>query len=277
MIEEINAWLFSNTPQSVLSCLQITAGTNDEQHSNRFTRLIKIWLEIPSRQSLHAYNLTTTFKVNSIRFIACVMSLMTLPSQWTYSKTRDNILLIDPPHGIYSIPLDAARSDKTDPSIPHTERDIKGSDIPLRMTDTDGDGRGDVCDLETCDDEIDNDGDGDYDEPLECEEEDDVCDAGGDGIDNDGDGQIDEPGEDFPPRDADQDNCQHASNPDQEDADGNGRGDVCDADRDGDGIPDDEDNCPEIENTDRKSAVEGKSVDLGGRRIIKKPEFPFFG
>ena len=66
-----------------------------------------------------------------------------------------------------------------------------------------------------------------------------------DSTESDGDGVADE-----------EDNCPHASNPDQEDADNDGTGDACDQDGDvddgdGDEVNDDMDNCPNAANTDQ--------------------------
>jgi hypothetical protein len=49
----------------------------------------------------------------------------------------------------------------------------------------------------------------------------------------------------------DDDNCDDATNPNQEDLDDDGLGDVCDADDDGDGVNDDVDNCPTDPNADQ--------------------------
>ncbi len=61
--------------------------------------------------------------------------------------------------------------------------------------------------------------------------------------DTDGDGVLDSA-----------DNCDNASNPQQEDADEDGIGDVCDSDRDGDNVANVDDNCPDISNEDQTDA-----------------------
>jgi hypothetical protein len=94
--------------------------------------------------------------------------------------------------------------------------------------DTDGDGQGDVCDM-------DDDGDGLFDDldpcPLLWQ------DIYNRDVDTDGDGVGNSC-----------DNCQHIPNPDQINTDGIGRGDACDYDDDEDGIEDIYDNCPLVPN-----------------------------
>ena len=117
------------------------------------------------------------------------------------------------------------------------------------QADTDGDGKGDVCDN-------DKDGDGVLNSDDNCPEtaNEDQSDIDGDGIgdvcddDIDGDGILN-----------DSDNCPETANEDQADMDGDGIGDVCDDDKDGDTILNAEDNCPETANEDQ-SDIDGDGL-----------------
>lgn len=114
--------------------------------------------------------------------------------------------------------------------------------------DLDGDGIGDVCDVDVDGDEVPNDvdncpftanpdqADSDQDGTGDiCEPE---ADGDGDGVNNA------------------EDNCSLTANPDQADQDQDGIGDVCDNDRDGDGIRNDLDNCPRTANPDQGEACD---------------------
>ena len=146
---------------------------------------------------------------------------------------------------------------------------------------TDGDGRGNVCDADD-----DNDGVSDDEEAVGCElvadcdedgigdlpdncpqtASDDLLDTDKDGMGNicDADDDNDEVSDEeeaagcalLADCDADgiedgMDNCPIHPNPFQEDDDGDQIGDVCDQDEDKDGILDHEDNCPAAENVDQ--------------------------
>jgi streptogramin lyase len=150
--------------------------------------------------------------------------------------------------------FDPGIADADDDGIPN-----RADNCPLianpDQRDTDGDGRGDVCDAF----------------PLDAHE---TRDTDGDGI---GDNR---------------DSCPVIANPDQRDTDGDGVGDVCDvcptggADTDGDGVcdpvdPDDDndgvvdeaDNCPLIANADQ-SDFEGGGGDGVGNACDNCPYWP---
>ncbi|PJF39954.1 MAG: hypothetical protein CUN55_13325, partial [Phototrophicales bacterium] len=91
--------------------------------------------------------------------------------------------------------------------------------------DTDGDGKGDVCDG-------DDDNDGIADGLDACSKVAGVASAQG-CPDADGDGVRDS-----------QDNCPNTPNPSQANNDGDSQGDACDSDDDNDGVPDSSDQCP---------------------------------
>ena len=129
------------------------------------------------------------------------------------------------------------------------------------QVDTDGDGQGDVCDLDDDDGLLDTeeqaigtdpksadsdaDGIADYDEVTdpaapEDTDGDGTIDALDTDTDSDDDGVLDGT-----------DDCRTVANPDQTDTDGNGVGVACDGDLDGDGTPNATDNCPSLANPDQ--------------------------
>ena len=105
-------------------------------------------------------------------------------------------------------------------------RDVYNAD----QIDTDGEGGGDLCDL-------DDDGDGVLDAVDLCPRH---ADPPGERGDGDGDGVGDAC-----------DNCVAAANADQADGDGDGVGDACEPDRDDDGVLNEVDNCPDAYNPDQ--------------------------
>ena len=170
----------------------------------------------------------------------------------------------------------------TDPLLADTDSDATNDDTdncPLvsgAQTDTDSDGKGDVCDSDD-----DNDGLSDTEEgalgtnalladtdsdtvgdaldncPVNSNstQQDSDADGAGDACDtdNDNDGVLD----------AAPDNCPLVSNPDQTDTDSDNVGDACDADDDGDTFLDGADNCPLVNNdqTDTDSDGAGDACD----------------
>ena len=113
------------------------------------------------------------------------------------------------------------------------------------QADTDGDGKGDVCD-----DDLDGDGVPNADDNCRNVPNADQADSDGDGVgdacetDRDGDGVDDT-----------QDNCPDKPNHDQADMDGDGIGDVCDDDADGDGYTMSEGDCADLD-PDRNPGAE---------------------
>lgn len=182
-------------------------------------------------------------------------------------------------------------------NVPPYSRGFIDGDV--RQTDTDGDGYGDLCDVEEnpCGD-LDNDLDGvhDYCDNCEYDKNYDQTDTDGDGYGDACDVVVDACGSDD--TDGDDvmdlcDNCATVSNPSQDDADSDGVGDLCDnckdvsnpssaglsayltsgtssttgsqQDTDSDGLGDDCDNCPSTSNedqTDADSDLVGDSCDL---------------
>jgi len=156
------------------------------------------------------------------------------------------------------------------------------------QTDTDGDGRGDICA-----DDLDNDSIADsvdvcpnIPDPDQADEDHDGL---GDACDNDDDGdgiedsfdncplvanqdQSNMDGDDLgdacdPDIDGDRfdnnaDNCPGVFNSDQADIDGDGLGDACDADNDNDGVTNASDNCPMIANADQSDTDRDGVGDL---------------
>ncbi len=115
------------------------------------------------------------------------------------------------------------------------------------QTDTNGNGKGDPCDV----DPNDRDSDGvvnaadncpDHFNPSQvnsdADPQGDACDAYPFDRDNDGVGDA-------------ADNCPTVFNPTQDDDNGNGVGNACETDLDGDGVPNTSDNCPLIANPDQ--------------------------
>lgn len=134
------------------------------------------------------------------------------------------------------------------------------------QTDTDGDGKGDICDPD-----MDNDGILNEDDNCPLVQNPDQTDTDGDGFgdacdncknqrnpkqrDSDHDlvGDVCDTNNDLD-RDGVQDNrdnCMEEANADQKDTDGDGVGDMCDDDDDNDGIKDIDDNCPLVSNPDQ--------------------------
>jgi hypothetical protein len=109
------------------------------------------------------------------------------------------------------------------------------------QSDTDGDGKGNACDL---DDDNDGVADGSDNCPSAANADQLDTDSDGDGdacdSDDDGDGVLDA-----------SDNCPLLQNLGQEDLDGDGEGDTCDSDDDGAGVADDVDNSPRVANADQ--------------------------
>lgn len=102
------------------------------------------------------------------------------------------------------------------------------------QADTDGDGKGDVCDTD-----VDTDGDGADDDIDNCPT---VSNPDQSDIDNDGNGDACDADMDGDTVENASDNCPAVSNPGQGDRDGDGVGDACDTDADGDGVDDKVDN-----------------------------------
>ena len=132
-----------------------------------------------------------------------------------------------------------------DPDDDHDGRLDGADNCPYEQNadqlDTDGDGRGDVCD-------DDQDGDGIPDLSDNCPNA-----VNPTQLDTDHDGQgdpCDADGEGDGVPDA-SDNCPGVVNADQANLDGDAEGDVCDSDDDGDGTADPADNCPRAANADQ--------------------------
>ncbi|MCH2191041.1 MAG: thrombospondin type 3 repeat-containing protein [Gammaproteobacteria bacterium] len=129
------------------------------------------------------------------------------------------------------------------------------------QADSDMDGEGDVCDLDTNDADNDNVADSQDNCPAIANE--DQADADGDGVGDACDAE-------FNDQDADMvgdalDNCPADSNADQSDLDVDGLGDVCDLDDDADSVLDVNDNCPIDANSDQADSDgdgAGDSCDL---------------
>jgi hypothetical protein len=150
--------------------------------------------------------------------------------------------------------------------IPNAEDNCRLAANP-EQRDIDGDGIGDLCDMDIDGDGVPNDvdncpfvpnpdqADTDQDGTGDtCEPE---ADGDGDGISNA------------------VDNCPLTANPDQADQDQDGIGDVCDNDIDGDGIRSDLDNCPEVANPDQSAVcddiVSTNNLSLGLENIRIQP------
>lgn len=141
----------------------------------------------------------------------------------------------------------------------HITRDYDGDGIPeptdncpftssADVTDSDGNGYGDVCN-----DDYDADGITNVDD--NCVE---IPNPDQGDLDSDGLGDACDPDDDGDGVDDANDNCPRASNTDQADRDSDRLGDACDPDVDGDGVDNATDNCPLAANVDQAD------VDLDG-------------
>ena len=150
--------------------------------------------------------------------------------------------------------------------IPDSEDNCRLAANP-EQRDIDGDGIGDLCDMDIDGDGVPNGVDNCPFVPnpdQDDSDQDDIGDTCEPEADGDGDGVINST-----------DNCPLTANPDQADQDQDGIGDVCDNDLDGDGIRNDLDNCPDIANPDQSAVcdeiVSNNTLSLGLEKISIQP------